>query len=1091
MRFIKSMLPVHVKQLIRKRFQRFAKFLNGINQHPVVLRSKLALVRTYACFKVLGFEWKPGARGRYTLPIDVAIKEFLSARRACIEDYDIQEAIDSNKHILYDANSDAARSKSLSELIYELKSASNLFDASREENNTPVICVGYDPESDFPIVNNFYFKNNQSEIAGAAAVISDNLGMCVLALAHKVPCYWISAKANATTLQKIEYCGNTSEENNFVDMLVLSIAKQTMSSIFQVIYSLKMKHDEMFPSQKSNAFSNGDLLSVYVRNHIISNIPDFGFDLPQKSASILKSLEKLQENWQSGENFSYISLALIESIHDPECVVSAKICARHYTDARSVEDLKICSIPLIRGKKFKELKICGKIVADKIFSQDLCNPTNAQTREIAQFFLCQMEINKKSYQFGHEGLEIEFYSRLMDTLIGHYMVMWASQKMSNLQISFAIGLVRIVKFYDCDAQIQQLINFILVNWDDSWKQQASNLISTLLANEIMTEHNAQTCIKCAREVSSRVGANVLDGHGLTYEDILYDLRVKMAWFAGIADLDGVSRLGEDAVRSFFDDNDTVFEVAQSQPQVLQLFCRLLTPYLYDQRIISSSHSFDLIVQFVHQICESDKSARKHLYLLLVELYVCSGRFDLASELIIQGIEQTETQSKLNLELRADFETPSNLNEVSVNTAAVYLFECWGSIPNRAHKELREQLLVRIASNILDGQIDQYFPYFSMVERFHTFDFVSESTSLLYEVKLPKKPLGVVFVLPYDISMSLAMSIPTLRILRQNGYRIVFLGKGFGEVEKTGLPLLDRFQSCISNDHRSFAFGAFKRPKQDWIIDWENKIVSLGGINYFHGFREYLTNRYRRYTMDVSNNPILSRFLDTQLQKCDIAIKICQKIYDTVAVDMPVRFIGPNAHTSPSFVYKEFCSCKGYMQDMNYVWPGQGYENYYTNLGTKVSTTLTMMNMTKRKNIRSPLIAECKDFEKWLDKNQATETDLAAVGQLTQMDRVGSSEREFEEHALVLNRIFDAKKAGQKIFVMYGKVVCDQGVPFDDGPAHRDMGDWITHTIKVAERSNILLIVKPHPHEMKREIARHLTEFFRDLMPPKLPKNVIY
>jgi hypothetical protein len=68
---------------------------------------------------------------------------------------------------------------------------------------------------------------------------------------------------------------------------------------------------------------------------------------------------------------------------------------------------------------------------------------------------------------------------------------------------------------------------------------------------------------------------------------------------------------------------------------------------------------------------------------------------------------------------------------------------------------------------------------------------------------------------------------------------------------------------------------------------------------------------------------------------------------------------------------------------------------------------------------------------------------------------------------------------------------DLGVPYDGGPAHADMADWITHTVEVCGGAdNILLLVKPHPHELRPEIALDLVEGFTDLITTEVKDNVM-
>src|SRR5690606_6721986 len=73
---------------------------------------------------------------------------------------------------------------------------------------------------------------------------------------------------------------------------------------------------------------------------------------------------------------------------------------------------------------------------------------------------------------------------------------------------------------------------------------------------------------------------------------------------------------------------------------------------------------------------------------------------------------------------------------------------------------------------------------------------------------------------------------------------------------------------------------------------------------------------------------------------------------------------------------------------------------------------------------------------------------------------------------------------------FGKVVCDMAAPTDGGPAHKNLKDWLNHTIESVRGSRTLLLIKPHPHELRNEIATFLTEYLVDLIEVDLPENVI-
>ena len=110
---------------------------------------------------------------------------------------------------------------------------------------------------------------------------------------------------------------------------------------------------------------------------------------------------------------------------------------------------------------------------------------------------------------------------------------------------------------------------------------------------------------------------------------------------------------------------------------------------------------------------------------------------------------------------------------------------------------------------------------------------------------------------------------------------------------------------------------------------------------------------------------------------------------------------------------------------------------------------------------------------------------------TKVKRSTEGQDELPEDAQqCLDRIHAWKASGKKVACAFGKVVCDSSVPYDGGPAHENMKDWLNHTIESVRGSDTLLLLKPHPHELKESIACFLNEQFTDIIETELPENVI-
>ncbi len=366
-------------------------------------------------------------------------------------------------------------------------------------------------------------------------------------------------------------------------------------------------------------------------------------------------------------------------------------------------------------------------------------------------------------------------------------------------------------------------------------------------------------------------------------------------------------------------------------------------------------------------------------------------------------------------------------------------------------------------------------------------FYKSCADLLSTCPQPQNPKGVVFVLPYDAQNTMAMGVPVMGELRKRGYATIYLGTGILPKDPTGVAEIDKYHGIVSYDYTTL----FNEPyydrtlKNEWKIDWKNKILECDGVNYFQGVFEYLANRYRRFDIDIEKAPIW-KFFYTQLLKCDRAVTICKDIQSNPALkNLPVRFMAVSAQTSPSYIYKEFCAEVGYRDDMHLVFHINGYENYFSNLGTKVASTMAVRDMTVRPFIRSPLIVRRDMLELPAD----SEVEKKRLNSVLTADRVGVV-GQTPVVAAVERRIREHRLNGGKVVVCYGKVLCDLGVPYDGGPAHRDILDWVNHTIECARKSEALVLIKPHPHELRPEIARHLTQTLFEGITADIPDNVI-
>lgn len=360
-------------------------------------------------------------------------------------------------------------------------------------------------------------------------------------------------------------------------------------------------------------------------------------------------------------------------------------------------------------------------------------------------------------------------------------------------------------------------------------------------------------------------------------------------------------------------------------------------------------------------------------------------------------------------------------------------------------------------------------------------FCEESSRILGAVPQPKLPRGVIFLASQTCFNTLAMMVPSLVEAKRLGYAVVNLTEGMTAPEPTGLDFIDQFAGIIPLDLSFVTLG------NEWEIDWSKKSIKADGINFYQGFYERLSTFCRRFHVDI-NMPFVEREFRQSLQRADTCLTVAKKIFSTLAErGIPFTFVSGNTHVTPFSVFRDFARHKNHPL-MGFINCNVAYESYFSNLGSKFANTMCVTDMTLHPTIRAPFMAKKDGFESWFAANCDNPDYLEKASALINVNRVGSTDNTSELQ--IIEQLKELKRRGKKIVCAFGKVPVDLNVPYDGGPAHEDMADWLNHTIEVCGRNDdVYLLVKPHPHELRPEIALDLVEKLSDLITVDVAENV--
>lgn len=184
--------------------------------------------------------------------------------------------------------------------------------------------------------------------------------------------------------------------------------------------------------------------------------------------------------------------------------------------------------------------------------------------------------------------------------------------------------------------------------------------------------------------------------------------------------------------------------------------------------------------------------------------------------------------------------------------------------------------------------------------------------------------------------------------------------------------------------------------------------------------------------------------------------------------------------------------------MNAICVRSGYDDYFLDSQEKAAT-LTAINMTRHPDARTSLFGTREGFERYYDRNRENIEQIRArsrkwfESQRSKKFDSGNLEDE-KKREQFLKRIEEHKRKGGRVYMIIGKLVFDMGVKYTKGCAHDDLSHWATHTVEYLKNDpNVLLLIKPHPHETRKAITMtdESVVCFRDVIKTDLSDNMIY
>ena len=309
--------------------------------------------------------------------------------------------------------------------------------------------------------------------------------------------------------------------------------------------------------------------------------------------------------------------------------------------------------------------------------------------------------------------------------------------------------------------------------------------------------------------------------------------------------------------------------------------------------------------------------------------------------------------------------------------------------------------------------------------------------------------------------------------------------------KTGVQALNEIDGAIGSMSN---VGRWACTATEWLNEWDLDLPGMRaicrGVDFYRGLEEALCCKFRRWTLDFSDPAVMHAALG-YLWEMDFIITWIDRLKQiAMETGVPILIFTSVTHSGNRFAARAYLNAVSERGDVTLVASCDAYESYYNNYGSEYSTAIALRSMTKYKTLAHACNAPVEEFEKWFKSAwKPGGGDSAWADQILRSDRVKKPRTEAAIH--MRDRLLAARLSGKSIVCLFGKILFDQTVPVRGGPAHTGMDDWVKHSLEVvAGRDDVLLLIKPHPHELRDDIATYPSEMLADWLPSDPPDHVI-
>lgn len=377
-----------------------------------------------------------------------------------------------------------------------------------------------------------------------------------------------------------------------------------------------------------------------------------------------------------------------------------------------------------------------------------------------------------------------------------------------------------------------------------------------------------------------------------------------------------------------------------------------------------------------------------------------------------------------------------------------------------------------------------------------FSFWSDFNKSLNKIDSVDESDTIYFFVNDNYLINGSLALPLLLEAKKRKYICVGTSPKVFDYYETKDSILNELSEAFYFNHDIRKMYPYKRHKK-WDIDIEKKIIQTDGMNIFHPIFEVVSRWQFSYFLNYDTNAWARYRVNKLVDLYDAIFCYIDEIKEwAISNNKKVRFISCSPHIQNAAAYRIYCEEIGFKYDMNYICTSSGYDNYFKNVGDGRTETLTALNLTKNLDSRTSFLGTEYLFNQYFKNNIDKIDELKAnAEEWFRYKRAQSNDDEYDDKKEQILKIIKKYKAeNKKIILMNGKVVFDLGTKYTEGCVHSDMSHWATHTVETIKNNpNVLLLLKPHPFETKKEITMTSESLitFRDIIKTDLAENTIY